>query len=186
MKFIFVFLFVFTPILSLLASKDNLLNENNTVKTPKVFTKDIKKKKKDDFTYWYYKPDKIGARAFQNPLQFIIEGGIPRDKILGDTKFGYGIFEVLKKLKKTILLINKYSWKKLIYHEFIPLFKTPFNLNWISGVRITSPGFSYEYKKDNHFSFGFGLSVNKISMNSRGELILGATVLYYWVLLFYY
>ncbi len=322
MKFIFVFLFVFTPILSLFASKDNLLNENNTIKKPKSLSKLVKKKKTEGFTYWYYKPDKTGARAFHNPLQFIIEGGIPGDKVLGNSRFGDGFVELFRKLKNPIPLINDYGWKKFIYYEFIPhygdganwipnytwhlfgggfrtrlmieyyhynnykypalwgwatmyimhifnestqqgnflklssedkengasendtidpfpdllffdwiggvifsydpinrfmtkylhlsdwsyqsqlnlatnrilnngqiywmryqLFDSPFSLNWISGAKITAPGFSYEYKNDHYLSFGFGLSVNRISMDSKGNLVSGSTV---YTMGFYY
>jgi len=118
-QFLIIFLFIYTPILSLFGSETYLLNEDTV----------IEKKNNDDFIYWYYKPDKFGARAFHNPLQFIIEGGMPGDKALHNVELGKGLVEVFKKVLNPVPLINDYGWKKFIYYEFIPHFGK--GNNWV-------------------------------------------------------
>jgi len=63
-----------------------------------------------------------------------------------------------------------------VYWMRYQLFDSPISLNFISGAKITAPGITYEFMEKHQLSLSMGFSVNKILMNSDGDLVSGSKV----------
>ncbi len=77
-------------------------------------------KEKKEYKFYYFKPEKEGSAAFYNPINFILQGGVPGGKDMSKVDFIEGTQEVFGKIINPINSINKYGWKKFFYYEFIP------------------------------------------------------------------
>lgn len=72
--------------------------------------------------YYYYNPEKVGAQAFYNPLQQVIEGGFGALYNMKIDTFNWedGFDKLHHALTNPIDVIDDYGWKKFFLYEFIP------------------------------------------------------------------
>jgi len=73
-------------------------------------------------TYYYYKYEDFGARAFHNPMNIVIQGSIGalRNRSIVDFDFYSGAQYALPRIINPIKTINDYGWKNFFWDEFIP------------------------------------------------------------------
>lgn len=72
--------------------------------------------------YYYYDPDGLGAHAFYNPQNFIVQGGLGAlyDERLEGFEWSAGFQTVNKSLSNPIDTIDEYGWGRFFYREFLP------------------------------------------------------------------
>jgi len=72
--------------------------------------------------YYYYNPEEVGAQAFFQPIQLVIEGGFGAlyNRNISDFGWSEGFEKVNHSVFNPIDVVSDYGWKKLLYYEFIP------------------------------------------------------------------
>jgi hypothetical protein len=72
--------------------------------------------------YYYYDPDGLGAHAFYNPHNFIVQGGLGAlyDEPVDGFAWSAGFSTVNQSLGNPIDTISEYGWGRFLYREFLP------------------------------------------------------------------
>jgi hypothetical protein len=72
--------------------------------------------------YYYYDPDGLGAHAFYNPQNFIVQGGLGAlyDERIDQFDWAGGFTTVNKSLVNPIDTVSEYGWGRFLYREFVP------------------------------------------------------------------
>ncbi|MFT3926887.1 MAG: hypothetical protein QM778_30355 [Myxococcales bacterium] len=75
-----------------------------------------------DDRYYYYDPDGVGAHAFYNPWNFIVQGGLGAlyDTPMDSFDWSGGFATLNKSLGSPLDAIHEYGWGRFIYREFTP------------------------------------------------------------------
>jgi hypothetical protein len=73
-------------------------------------------------SYYYYDPDGLGAHAFYNPQNFIVQGGLGAlyDERVDRFDWSGGFSTVNHSLVDPIGAVDDYGWKRFFYREFVP------------------------------------------------------------------
>lgn len=72
--------------------------------------------------YYYYFSDGVGAHAFYNPQNFIVQGGLGAlyDERVDTFEWGAGFATVNRSLASPVQSIDDYGWERFFYREFVP------------------------------------------------------------------
>jgi len=116
-----IIILLFTSVLS---AKENISNKNNPKKEIILINQELNLKTKKEIAkkekFYYFNPDKLGVHAFYNPIQFIVEGGLPGNKNLKEVQLLGGFKDLFEELTHPVSRLNRYGWGKFFYYEFIP------------------------------------------------------------------
>jgi len=71
---------------------------------------------------YYYDPDGMGAHAFYNPQNFMVQGalGAMYDESVDTFEWGPGVATLNRSLASPIDAVNDYGWSRFFYREFVP------------------------------------------------------------------
>jgi hypothetical protein len=72
--------------------------------------------------YYYYDPDGLGAHAFYNPQNFIVQGGLGAlyDERVDRFDWAGGFATVNQSLARPVDAVSDYGWGRFFYREFVP------------------------------------------------------------------
>src|SRR5687768_15217076 len=72
--------------------------------------------------YYYYDSDGVGAHAFYNPQNFIVQGGLGAlyEEPVDEFPWRDGFVIATRSLLNPVDAIEAYGWDKFFYREFAP------------------------------------------------------------------